>query len=543
MRAKINIYLLLLLGLSNSLSSFAQGDNKTPFGKIAKEESLVPIRPGIPGKAPFWNGYAKRFIYAPAFNYKSIPHAARYRYEIFCLSDSSTYTFENRTPYASLSPVWGKMPVSYFNLKVTGISVNGDSLGLAGSGHYYHAAFFDGPYYKPVMPYDSSAMIALDHLMHAGYVNYWLIHQAPDPNYENYKYPNKMYGALISGAVAYAKLKPNSSEAIRAKKIAVIVANRLMEISFPKGSPWEYCPPTYYGEWIAKTKGDLPYIRLDNFMPFSAVEAGNAYLDLYDITHHKKYLVAAELIARTFLKNQLDNGSWYLFVKHATGEPTSKNILIPTMIINYFDRLRRDYGVKGLEAATNKSFNYIMNGPVKTYNWHGQFEDVGSRPPYSDQSKTQACELAIYLFKNGKNNPYYLKLAEELLRFTEDQFVIWSNPRHIPGWPNQPGRNTETWVTPCATEQYLYWMPVNISSMFVAKTYWYAYTATGKEIYLAKARTLANAMTLVQKEANGIYPTYFTLYQKDRWLNCDMRSAHVMFFLADEMKKKGLKMD
>ena len=36
------------------------------FHEQAAEESLLPIRPGKPGKSPFWNGYAKRFIYVPS---------------------------------------------------------------------------------------------------------------------------------------------------------------------------------------------------------------------------------------------------------------------------------------------------------------------------------------------------------------------------------------------------------------------------------------------------------------------------------------------
>ena len=50
----------------------------------AVAESLRPIRPGIPGEVPFWNGYAKQFIHAPAFEFKKFDEAASYRFEINC---------------------------------------------------------------------------------------------------------------------------------------------------------------------------------------------------------------------------------------------------------------------------------------------------------------------------------------------------------------------------------------------------------------------------------------------------------------------------
>ena len=35
----------------------------------AAEQYLHPIRPGYEGRNPFWNGFAKKFIYAPAFDF------------------------------------------------------------------------------------------------------------------------------------------------------------------------------------------------------------------------------------------------------------------------------------------------------------------------------------------------------------------------------------------------------------------------------------------------------------------------------------------
>ena len=48
----------------------------------ASEEYLEPVRPGYEGRNPFWNGFATKFIYAPAFGFPEVEGAARYRFTV-----------------------------------------------------------------------------------------------------------------------------------------------------------------------------------------------------------------------------------------------------------------------------------------------------------------------------------------------------------------------------------------------------------------------------------------------------------------------------
>lgn len=506
----------------------AQTEKLTAYGKQAWAESVIPIRPGVPGKTPFWNGSAHQFIYAPAFEYKEVKGATKYRYTLISEANGKSYRFENKIPCAPLSKVWADVPVGYFQLSVAGLSSKGDSVGLAGKGRYYRAAPFNGVYHRAVLPYDSSARLALDRLMHKGYVNYWLEHNAPDPKYINYRYPAKIYSALVIGAITHAKLMAGTSEAQRSAKLARIVADYMLSIRFKEGTPWEFFVPTYYGPHSEKaTKQHLKPINNFSIM---GVDAGHAFLDLYDFTGDKKYLEAARQIARTYLKTQLPNGSWYQFVNHQTGEPTAKNIVIPTSIINYYDRLRNDYKVPGLESSTQKAFAWIMANPVKTFDWQGQFEDVYARPSYKNLSREQACDLAVYLFRNKKDR----QLAEELVRFSEDQFIIWEKPLPIVYQEPRPGGRSENWITPSVQEQYVFWMPVGRAAGVMMETFWEAYKATGKDIYLAKAKSLANSFTLAQKAHNGDYPTFFTRYPMNLWLNSTVYPAKLLMMLGDD---------
>jgi hypothetical protein len=501
------------------------------FGAQALKESTVPIRAGEPGKAPFWNMHAHQFIYAPSFDYKPVEGAVKYRYTLVSENSTKPLSFENKVAHAPLSEVWAAVPVGYFTLEVTGLSASGDSVGHAGNGRYYRAAAFNGPYYDAVMDYDKSARTALDSLFKKDYVQYWFDHKEPDPGYFTYRYPAKIYSALVIGAITYAKLEAETNEAKRAIELANIVADYMLNIRFKPGTPWAYNVPTYYGKSVEKS--DKEHIQLTNHFTVMGVDAGNAFLDLYDFTRDKKYLEAAKNIANTFVKNQMENGTWYQFVYHESGKPTAENLLIPTAVINYFDRLRRDYNMQGLEQPTAKAFNWIMNNPVKTFNWQGQFEDVFARPAYHNQSREQSCDLAIYLFKNKRD----LQLAEDLVRFSEDQFVIWEKPLTIAPQKGRPGGNSKNWITPSVQEQYVFWMPVGRAAGIMIDTYWQAYLATKKQIYLAKAVSIANAFTLVQKENKGDYVTFFTKYPMNQWLNSTVYPAKVLMNLQNNLEK------
>lgn len=519
------------------------------YGEAEWERSAVPIRPGIPGERPFWNAYSARFIYAPAFDFPRIENAAEYRFQILSLRDSSIHRFESDVPWAAMSPVWTSVPVGTFDIRVVGVSSAGDSLGVAGEGRYYRAAPFSGPYHQPVIPYDSSARLALNVNLHKDFVEYWLTHRKPDPSYGLYRYSAKIFGSLIVGAVTHARLSEGTADAERSTEIARIVADYLLGISFPPGTPLEHFPPTYHGDQIGKNPRS--HIQLDNYLTIAAAEAGHAYLDLYDHTGEERYLAAATRIARTYLNTQLENGSWYLYVNHRTGEPTAEQIAIPTAMIAYFSRLKDEYGMDGLGAAIDRAFAWIMENPVQTFDWLAQFEDVNSArfAPYERLSREQACDLAIYLFEHYPDDPRQEALAEDLIRFAEDQFVIWEQADDLAvirgrtlrppadSATAEPGWYSKSWLTPTVHEQYGFWMPTARGAGIMIDTYWAAFEATGKDVYLAKAVSFANNLTRVQQRHDGDYPTMFTPYPMQFWINNALYPARVMARLHANLER------
>ena len=206
----------------------------------------------------------------------------------------------------------------------------------------------------------------------------------------------------------YARLSPADAE--NALLIAQNAATYLMNISEPAGAPLEFFPPTYAG--TARTAKEYK----DQFMLIYPAAVGMIYLDLYDVTNNKDFYNAAIRIADTYVKLQLPQGTWRLKILK-NGQSVTNNFCIPIAMIKLFDRLADQYGLSTYQKNSQQAFRWIMDNPVKTFNWEGQFEDVAASQLYKNLSKHLPCSFAIELFDRCEDNPHYLDLATELLSF------------------------------------------------------------------------------------------------------------------------------
>jgi len=503
-----------------------------PFHDQAIAESLVPIRPGAPGKTPFWNLYARRFIYAPAFDFSTVPGAACYRFT--ASSRAGERSFEADLPWAPLSPIWPDLPVGKVSLKVIALDRKGGKpIGTAGEKVFYRSAVFDGPYGKPVVDYKESARRALFALFHKAEIQSWIRDGKPDPGYTLNCYPAKVMGATVLGMTIYARLASDPAEAEAALLAARRAADFLIGLSEPAGRPFEYFPPTY---WNGVRPGPHPVFPERMMMHYPA-DAALAYLDLYDRVHDRRYLEAAKRIANTYRKTQRPDHVWPLVARVDSGEPIGPNLLSPTLPIMLMDRLVDQYGFKEYAPLAEAAFRWIMENQVKRFNWDAQFEDSRPLDPYVNLSREQACDVAIRLLKRNASDPKSVALAEELLRFSEDQFVVWEKPlaewKEIASSGCDPTRDGSTWFTPVVLEQYRCYGPVARSMGIMISAWQAAYKVTGKPIYLAKAESLANSLTIAQEFwKEGTYPTWVRSNPGEKWLNNTVHTARLMLDFA-----------
>src|SRR5207249_4303298 len=125
-----------------------------------------------------------------------------------------------------------------------------------------------------------------------------------------------------------------------------------------------------------------------------------------------------------------------------------------------------------------------------------------------------------------------IALAEELLNFSEDQFVVWEKPPELPPRQGNEKLDPKHWITPCSLEQYAMFEPISGSSAFMIMTYVRAYEVTGKKLYLLKAQSLANALTVAQQRHHGRYPTRMIDEDLAYWLNSTVNCVKAMQMLA-----------
>ncbi|MFH1022315.1 MAG: sigma-70 family RNA polymerase sigma factor [Planctomycetota bacterium] len=483
----------------------------------AAGEYQKPVRPGVPGERPFWNDYAVQFLFPPAFDFKPVAGAKYYRFTI--KTGGKDLVFEAPEPWASLTPIWNDLPSRWdkYDLKVEGLGAKGGEViatakitifAISGPPRemevrsFRRLGGFKGPYGEILSSgeYAASALRCLRYMREEELCQSFKERISTG----NWKNPflgstSKMMTAAIRGMTCLAKVTSDKAEADEALKIARNAADCMLAMSVPGGQVLEYFPPSY-ASWKHSMRLNDPY------------SAGWAYLDLYDLCKDEKYLTAAKQIADTYRKTQLPSGAWQYVMKDAGGEPFGENKLMPAALILYFDRLAEQYGCSQYVTVSEKALKWVIENPVKSYNWEGQFDDVSPQSPYRNHSHYPAVYVAMCFLNRAKESPERIAVAEELLRFAEDQFIIWSE-------------------RPTVSEQYVCYSPVNGSISQMIEAYMKAHQVTGKEYYLAKAVALANTIVKYQTK-EGCYPTWVTSGAEGGWPNCPLGTARTMLEFA-----------
>jgi hypothetical protein len=529
---------VLIIGCINSCTSPSTVEK--PTEQITLEESLIPIKPGNPGSQPFWNKFAQRFIYAPAFEMKEVNGASTYRFSITG-SDGHVREFTAGKPWEPLSPIWGELPEGYTTLLVEGLDESENVIGNAGEREFYRSPVFTEELGQPVASYHDAARTALKAIYEASNVQHWLTDSLPDRSYDLYCYPSKVIGGLIRAMVSYSKVAHEQEDRNAALQIAQRSADYMLSVTLPDDSYYPGIPPTYIINVDEPLHGAKRGINGDWFMLTSAIDAAFGFLDLFDATKDEKYFDAAITTAEMFFKTQEEDGTWPHLVNWKNGEPIAEQRLIPTWVMFFFDRLDNQYGVTEYRDARARAWEWTLKNPMKTYQWDGQFEDAKPRAPYKNLAREQACDIAMLLLDEENEDPEAIAQAVELLRFAEDQFVVWTPVKDCEGWREaitHPRKNCEAWITPLVLEQYICYDPVARSSAILINAYLKAHQVTQQKIYLDKARALANGLLAGQewlaqdRDGNGLIPTWVMKADGKNWLNNSFYAAEAVLNVA-----------
>ncbi len=519
--------------------------DREKLAKQAFEECASPdttVRYGVKRGRPFWNVESTQFMYVPAFHFTAVRCCGRYRYTAID-EQGKEHSFEANDCCALLTPIWAELPEGTVRLTVTALNPDGSDYALVGARTFFRLAPFPADTPPKVCPYKESAIKAYRYAMSAGFIKHWLKYGEPDPHYDLNTYPSKMISALVEAMISYAKICPE--DASDAMKVAVNAADYLISIT-PRGDdPLADLPPTYHFDFcpdpekygVISPNWHAAEAHKGTMMMIYPVRAGLAYLMLEEATKDEKYYAEALKIGEYYLKTVESNGSWRLVRSTATGEPVTENYVAPIEgVVPFLSALYERTKDEKWKKLCDNAVKYTFETQLKSYNWEGQFEDSPLSTNYMNLTHYAAVALAVYLAKQ-RGDRDSLELAKELMRFAEDQFVVWKRPypwRHLAPDGGTP-YDTSIWHTPAALEQYGWYVPIDASTANLAYGFMTMYQAGCGDLYLAKARALTDQLTRVQHE-DGKIPTHWMNTpdaEANFWFNCMFESCRTLSLMSE----------
>lgn len=517
------------------LISCSQTDSYQNLTDRASNEYLVPIRPGGVDGSPFWNGYAKRFVYAPAFDFSEVEGADRYFFKVFPeKGDSMVFCSDN--PKASLSEIWNDIPVGNVSLRVEAADAEGETVGIAGEREFVRAYPFVAGEVHPARDYREAAVKASLYIHNMKAVQHWKTHTLPDMSYPYNAYVSKIIGATVRTECLVAELIPELRE--EALLIAKHAAEYMVSVSYGEDSALQGWPPTYGPAPEDEKSHPAKVARLNagKAMVIEGSKAGEAFLDLYKATKEEKWLEKACAVAETFGRIQNQDGSWATRVDAMTGTQIGRTMVYPGHILRFLRRCVDEFGMTGFQQVIDKAEAYIRNVAMKDFDLTGQFEDslYDTLEPYSNLTNFTGSPYADYLLTKKSPTEEDVADAMDLIRLSEDQFVHWDYPVNSYGFKDR--------VTPCVNEQFFFEVPVDASAADVCDGYLALYEYCSDPLALAKAEALLAALTHAQDAITGKIPTSL-MYTggheqtaEDFWLNCSWWSIKALLRLDAIMK-------
>ena len=362
-----------------------------------------------------------------------------------------------------------------------------------------------------------------------------------DSSYQFSCYPAKTGAAMVEALL----LASGEDARRRDGRIALArkVADRLIALAPKQGEPLAGWVPTYrfHPESAKRNPGVVCQRNEGLTMTRYPIDCAIAWLHLYRATGVEKYLGAAVLAADTYAALQGEDGSWPLKVRLADAAPVAEwGRLIPGERLEFFNDISAETGDAKYLAVRDRAFAFLEQGPMKTMDWKGQFEDTKDLfRPFENLSKHDVSGVVPYLLRHFANDPGRVAEARRLLEWTERNFVLWEPPK--PGTARHPAK-FEDWTFPCVVEQDDCYFPIDASAARLIRMYLAFYRLEGKAEDLAKATRLGDSIRAMQRK-NGSVQTFWSWPYEDQsgmedWYDCILDDAVALGELQDAMESR-----
>lgn len=225
-------------------------------------------------------------------------------------------------------------------------------------------------------------------------------------------YPAFHHSLTIRTLIGYSRYAGDDRALEEAEKLAD------WNIAHSTPADWAYANLPYSTFQEKKPGG---FRDKSGLMPDKAAIMALAYIDLHEATGEARFYTAAEAIADTLSKRQRPNGTWPFRVDPKTEkviEEFTSSVIYAVML---FERLDATKGTTRYEAKRDLAWNWLLNGPIKTKEFRGFYEDIVPSP--KGRTNYDCLDTIRYLLANRTKENGYLEIAVELNHWVEKTFL------------------------------------------------------------------------------------------------------------------------
>jgi len=225
-------------------------------------------------------------------------------------------------------------------------------------------------------------------------------------------YPAFHHALMIRTFIGYWRYAKDARAIAEAVKLADWNIAHSTSADWAYGSlPYSTCQEQKPGGFRDKT----------GLMPDKAAIMALAYLQLHEATHEAQFLKAAEAIGMTLSKRQRPNGTWPFRVDpktEAVVEEYTSSVIYAVMLFEKLDKLN---GNNSYRACRDRAWNWLLNGPIKTKEFRGFYEDIPASP--DGRANYDCLDTIRYLLANRTDTNGYLEMAKDLNAWIEKTFM------------------------------------------------------------------------------------------------------------------------